>query len=45
MSRVAKSPVVVPAGVEIKLDGNNVTVKGAKGVLTARLNDLVAVKG
>ena len=44
MSRVAKSPVVVPAGVEIKLDGNTVSVKGAKGVLSARLNDLVAVK-
>lgn len=43
MSRVAKSPVVVPAGVEIKLDGNDVTVKGAKGVLTTRIHDVVAV--
>lgn len=43
MSRVAKSPVVVPAGVEVKLDGNDVTVKGAKGTLTTRINDLVAI--
>ena len=43
MSRVAKSPVVVPAGVEIKLDGNDVTVKGAKGVLFTRINDAVAI--
>ena len=26
MSRVAKSPVVIPAGVEVALDGNNITV-------------------
>lgn len=43
MSRVAKSPVVVPAGVEIKLDGNDVTVKGAKGALTTRIHDAVAL--
>lgn len=44
MSRVAKSPVVVPAGVEVTLKGNEVTVKGAKGTLTTRINDLVAIK-
>ena len=32
MSRIGKKPVVVPAGVEVKVDGNNVvTVKGHKG--------------
>lgn len=44
MSRVAKSPVVVPAGVEVTLNGNNVTVKGAKGTLTTSINNLVAIK-
>jgi len=31
MSRVAKSPIPVPKGVEIKFDGALVTVKGSKG--------------
>jgi len=43
MSRVAKSPVVVPAGVEIKLDGNSVTVKGGKGTLSLNVHEKVAV--
>lgn len=43
MSRVAKSPVVVPAGVEVKIDGNQVTVKGAKGTLSVELNSRVTV--
>lgn len=43
MSRVAKSPVVVPAGVEVKLDGSEVSVKGAKGVLKTRVHHTVAV--
>ena len=34
MSRIGKKPVVVPAGVEVTVDGNNVvTVKGPKGQL------------
>lgn len=44
MSRVAKSPVVIPAGVEVKLDGNQVTVKGAKTTLSVVLNDKVDIK-
>jgi large subunit ribosomal protein L6 len=44
MSRVAKSPVVVPAGVEVKLDGSNVSVKGGKGALSINLHDIVAVQ-
>jgi large subunit ribosomal protein L6 len=44
MSRVAKSPVVVPAGVEIKLDGNSVTVKGGKGTLSISVHAKVAVQ-
>jgi large subunit ribosomal protein L6 len=34
MSRIGRSPITVPAGVEIKIDDNNhVTVKGPKGTL------------
>ena len=44
MSRVAKSPVVVPAGVEVKLDGNNVTVKGGKDALSIRVHESVEIK-
>jgi large subunit ribosomal protein L6 len=37
MSRVAKSPIELPGGVEIKLDGSDVTVKGSKGTLALSL--------
>jgi large subunit ribosomal protein L6 len=43
MSRVAKSPVTVPAGVEVNIDGNKITVKGSKATLSAELNSRVAV--
>lgn len=33
MSRIGKAPVAIPAGVEIKLDGHTLTVKGPKGQL------------
>ena len=34
MSRIGKMPVVVPSGVEVKIDGTTVSVKGKKGELT-----------
>lgn len=34
MSRIGRLPITVPAGVELKIDGDIVTVKGAKGELT-----------
>lgn len=43
MSRVAKAPVNLPAGVEFKLDGQEITVKGKNGSLTRVLNDAVTV--
>ena len=43
MSRVAKSPVTVPKGVEIKQSGSTLTVKGPKGELNLRLNPEVVV--
>jgi len=44
MSRVAKSPVVVPAGVDVKLDGTQLTIKGGKGTLSLNVHEKVAVK-
>lgn len=43
MSRVAKAPVAIPAGVEVTLQGQEVTVKGAKGSLTHVVNSAVEV--
>ncbi|RUO30425.1 50S ribosomal protein L6 [Aliidiomarina soli] len=43
MSRVAKAPVAIPAGVEVTLQGQEVTIKGAKGSLTRVVNDAVEV--
>lgn len=40
MSRIGKMPIAIPAGVEIKLsEGNNISVKGAKGTLERKLAD------
>lgn len=44
MSRIGKKPVVIPAGVEVKLDGNTVTVKGAKATLTQTVNPAITVE-
>lgn len=34
MSRIGKKPIEIPRGVEVKIDGSKVTVKGPKGELT-----------
>jgi large subunit ribosomal protein L6 len=44
MSRVAKTPVEIPAGVELKLTGQHVAVKGKNGSLELTVHDTVAVK-
>ena len=44
MSRIGKQPVPVPAGVEVKIDGTTVTVKGAKGELTRTLPSVMSIK-
>ena len=39
MSRIGRAPIAIPAGVEIKVEDNNVvTVKGPKGTLTQQFN-------
>lgn len=44
MSRVAKSPVVLPAGVEAKIDGQQINVKGKNGALDLSVHPSVEVK-
>ena len=44
MSRIGRAPITVPAGVEIKIEDNNVvTVKGPKGTLTQQFNANMAI--
>ncbi len=43
MSRIANAPVTIPSGVELKLDGQNVSVKGPKGELRIAAHELVEV--
>ncbi|TRW92969.1 50S ribosomal protein L6 [Candidatus Methylobacter oryzae] len=43
MSRIAKAPVTIPNGVDIKLEGNNVTVKGSNGQLSYDINPAVSL--
>jgi len=44
MSRVAKSPVVIPSGVDVKLDGCDITVKGSAGQLSYKIHQDVSVE-
>jgi large subunit ribosomal protein L6 len=41
MSRIAKSPIAVPTGVDIKISGAEVTVKGPKGTLSRSIHPTV----
>ncbi|MFZ6848259.1 50S ribosomal protein L6 [Undibacterium sp. RuRC25W] len=43
MSRVGKMPIALPAGAEIAISAEQITVKGPMGVLTQSLNGLVAI--
>lgn len=44
MSRIGRKPIVIPAGVDVKIDNNVVTVKGPKGTLTQKINPLISVE-
>jgi len=43
MSRIANAPVELPAGVEVALNGSEVTIKGTKGTLTRTFHTDVEV--
>lgn len=43
MSRVANSPIAVPPGVEVKLDGQHIRVKGSKGELDMNVHQNVEI--
>lgn len=44
MSRIGKLPITVPAGVDVKLEGNTITVKGPKGELSQEIPTPIEVK-
>ncbi len=44
MSRVANNPVELPKGVEVKVDGLDLTVKGSKGALELALREGIEIK-
>jgi len=43
MSRIAKKPITVPAGIEVKISGRSVNVKGPKGNLNIDLHETVSI--
>ena len=44
MSRIGRKPIAVPAGVDVKIDGSTVTVKGPKGTLTQTFRPEIGIK-
>lgn len=44
MSRIGRKPINIPVGVEVKLSGNAITVKGAKSTLTRELHPNINVE-
>ena len=44
MSRIGKMPIIVPADVDVKIEGSTVTVKGPKGTLTGTYNSAIGIE-
>lgn len=44
MSRIGKTPITVPSGVKVNIDGNTVTVSGPKGELSRSLPEEMLIK-
>ena len=44
MSRIGRKPINIPAGVDVKLDAGEITVKGPKGSLTQKIHKNMTVK-
>jgi large subunit ribosomal protein L6 len=43
MSRVGKLPITIPSGIQVAVNGNEVSVKGPKGTLTQKVQDGIQV--
>ena len=43
MSRIGKKPITIPAGVDVKINGSQVTVKGPKGELSNSFDEAMAI--
>lgn len=44
MSRIGKMPITIPSGVDIKVNGERVTVKGPKGELSQAIDPLITTE-
>lgn len=44
MSRIGRKPIAIPAGVEVKINGSEVSVKGPKGTLTRTFDPEIKVE-
>ena len=44
MSRIGRSPISVPSGVDVALDGSHITIKGPRGTLERNLPSLINVR-
>ena len=44
MSRIGNAPVAIPEGVEVKLDGQHLTVKGPKGTLEREIHRNISLE-
>jgi large subunit ribosomal protein L6 len=43
LSRIGKKPIPIPQGIEVKLDGRKISVKGAKGTIVKKVDPLIRV--
>ena len=44
MSRIGNKPITVPSGVEVKIDGQKITVKGPKGTLEREIHKNISLE-
>ena len=44
MSRIGNKPITVPSGVDVKIDGQHITAKGAKGILERDVEPEISMK-
>ena len=44
MSRIGKAPITVPAGVDVNIDGRNISVKGPKGTLSRAIPGAITIE-